>query len=219
MSKRVLLYGDSNTYGYRWGDDFRFPKGERWPDIAQELVGDKFELINEGMNGRTATCVGNIPPFVDGPDGIEDCVLSNMPLDLICVMLGTNDLQKEFCLSAVKIAHNCGQILIKAKEVMNKVKPENHCKYLLIAPIEMTKDVANSVWVEDYLGDVTIGITKEFASCYAKVAKEQGFLFFDAAPHGKACIEDGMHLSEESQRTLGQAFGEYLLDLEANGQI
>lgn len=214
MKKRVLIYGDSNTYGYRGSDHLRFEKPDRWTTIAQEYAGEGFELINKGMNGRTACCHESMFPFRNGLDYIEPCVRAHMPLHMICVMLGTNDLKRKFGLSAEDIAQGCGRVLTRAKEFMDREMPGNRCKYLLMSPIEVSENVADSGWAEDYEGEVTIEKSKAFSQCYAKVAEDKGFLFFDAALFGVPCEDDGIHLSAESHRSLGIAFGKYLLQSE-----
>lgn len=217
MKKRILLYGDSNTHGYRGSDHMRFEKPLRWTTIAGELAGEDFELINKGMNGRTACCGEPLYPFRNGLKYIEPCILSHLPLDMVCVMLGTNDLKREFGLSARDIAGNCGEVLKKAKAVMDRERPENTCKYLLMSPIEVSSDLSRSKWVDDYEGEVTIQKSKELSKCCAEVAEDEGFLFFDGALYGRPCTDDGIHLSGESHRSLGLAFGSYLIKLKEEG--
>lgn len=215
--KRILIYGDSNTHGYRGSDHFRFEEENRWTTIANKRAGDGFLIINKGMNGRTACRDEEMFPFRNGLRYVEPCIMKHKSVDMVCVMLGTNDLKKEFNLTAEDIAEDCGRVLSKAREVMNRELPQNDCKYLLMSPIEMSMDVNNSKWVDDYLGEITINISKDFARCMKAVAEREDFLFFDAALHGTPCVDDGIHLSPESQHSLGKAFGEYLLELEKQG--
>lgn len=217
IKKRILLYGDSNTHGYRGSDHLRFEKPLRWTTIAEERAGDGFELINKGMNGRTACCDEPLFPFRNGLKYIEPCILTHLPVDMVCVMLGTNDLKKEFGLSAKDIALSCGKVLAKARDVMDKTCPGNTCRYLLMSPIEVSGDLARSKWVDDYEGEVTLQKSRDFSRCYAEVAATEGFLFFDAALYGSPCTDDGIHLSGESHKSLGFAFGSYLLELEKEG--
>ena len=52
--RRVIFYGDSNTYGYDPADlaDMRYSWSQRWTSIAAERLKGQFEVIPEGMNGR-----------------------------------------------------------------------------------------------------------------------------------------------------------------------
>jgi lysophospholipase L1-like esterase len=90
--KTVVCFGDSNTWGYVPGSDGeRFPRDVRWPNRLQRLLGADWEVIAEGLNGRTAA-VDN--PVEDGRNGLPyflPCLRSHKPVDLVVVYLGTND--------------------------------------------------------------------------------------------------------------------------------
>lgn len=50
-AKRVLCYGDSNTWGRvpsGMGEE-RYPVDTRWPGILQNLLGENYEIIEEGL--------------------------------------------------------------------------------------------------------------------------------------------------------------------------
>ena len=103
MKKRILCYGDSNTWGYMVTGG-RFPEDVRWPMRLQMLLGDGYTVIEEGFNGRTTV-------FDDPVEGghksgltyLPPCVMSHSPLDLIIIMLGSNDLKKRFGMTAFTI--------------------------------------------------------------------------------------------------------------------
>ena len=92
MKKRILFYGDSNT----WGDDpdnlgKRHPEGVCWVEQLEQLLPDGYRFFNEGLCGRTTAY--DIPQE-PGRNGLEylPVVLSTVdPIDLIVIMLGTND--------------------------------------------------------------------------------------------------------------------------------
>ena len=90
--KTLVCFGDSNTWGYVPGSDGeRFPREQRWPVILQSLLGDDWEVIGEGLNGRTATIER---PDSEGRNGLPyllPCLHSHAPVDVVVVFLGTND--------------------------------------------------------------------------------------------------------------------------------
>jgi lysophospholipase L1-like esterase len=90
--KTVLAFGDSNTWGYVPGSDAaRFPREQRWPVVLQRELGDDWQVIAEGLNGRTATLDR---PDSEGRNGLPyllPCLHSHAPLDLVVIFLGTND--------------------------------------------------------------------------------------------------------------------------------
>ena len=90
--KTLVCFGDSNTWGYVPGSDGeRFPREQRWPVILQRLLGDDWDVISEGLGGRTATIDR---PDSEGRNGLPyllPCLLSHAPVDVVVVFLGTND--------------------------------------------------------------------------------------------------------------------------------
>lgn len=195
--KKVVIFGDSNTYGYRGYDGGRYNSDERWVDIAERISGDNYQIINCGMNGRIA--YNYMPPCIEA--------------DYVCVMLGSNDLLCGFGFDAETIAGLAFNVIERAKVAMDYNYPDNNCKYILISPPNITKDILNGPWSTAYEGPRTIETAMAFSSCYEKVAKENDVLFFDAAPFGETCKEDGIHLTERGHRLLGEAFGQFLLTI------
>jgi lysophospholipase L1-like esterase len=88
----VVCFGDSNTWGYvPGGDGERHPREVRWPVLLQAALGNEWEVIAEGLSGRTATIDR---PDSDGRNGLPyllPCLLSHAPVDLVVIFLGTND--------------------------------------------------------------------------------------------------------------------------------
>jgi lysophospholipase L1-like esterase len=90
--KTLVCFGDSNTWGYVPGSEGeRFPRDVRWPTQLQHLLGDEWEVIAEGLNGRTAAIER---PDSEGRNGLPyllPCLHSHAPVDLVVIFLGTND--------------------------------------------------------------------------------------------------------------------------------
>ena len=100
---RILCYGDSNTWGYISGTDHqRYGKTERWTSILADSLGSKFEIIEEGLNSRTLTS-NDTRPGKEGKNGYEyliPCLDTHDPIDLVILMLGTNELKTTYNKSA-----------------------------------------------------------------------------------------------------------------------
>lgn len=97
--KRILCYGDSNTWGYISGSDhLRYNSNERWTKLLQKNLGQDFEIIEEGLNSRTL-CSNDNRPGKEGRNGFEylkPCMDSHDKFDTIVIMLGTNELKHDF---------------------------------------------------------------------------------------------------------------------------
>jgi lysophospholipase L1-like esterase len=94
----VLCFGDSNTNGISGDDEnyVRLPAAVRWTGRLQRLLGDGYYVIEEGLNGRTTDLDYANRPGCNGRTYFGPCLQSHHPLDVVVIMLGTNDLKAEF---------------------------------------------------------------------------------------------------------------------------
>lgn len=208
--KRILIYGDSNTHGFRVDNGLRYDQKTRWTGVCQNLLGDAYEILEEGLNGRT-TCHDDYGmAFRNGLTYIEPCIRTHLPLDMICVMLGSNDLKACFNQNAESIAENAARVLEKARWVVEMKYPDTECQYVLISPPEVGAELLIGPFGWEFEGIKTIETSRAFASCFADQAVSKGFLFFDAAEHARPGTVDGLHLDAENHKKLGEAFAEWV---------
>ena len=118
MKKRILIFGDSNTWGWNPCNDLipplkRWDDEVRWPGVMQKELGDDYLVIPEGLNGRTTVWNDPIEEYRCGKDQIIPCLDSHAPLDLVIIMVGTNDLKRRYTVSAQDIANGVGIIVDK----------------------------------------------------------------------------------------------------------
>ncbi len=109
--KHLLCFGDSNTWGYVPGSGQRFPLQVRWPGVLQARLGSRWRVIEEGLNGRTTI---HQDPERDGRNArlfLGPLLESHAPLDLLILMLGTNDLMPCYASSAADVAAGVGILL------------------------------------------------------------------------------------------------------------
>ena len=109
--KTVLCYGDSNTWGYNPTTGDRFGRDERWAGVLRRTLGEGYLVIEEGLNGRTTVWDD---PLEDGRKGkvyLPPCLETHKPLDLVIIMLGTNDLKQRFSAPASDIAAGAGVLV------------------------------------------------------------------------------------------------------------
>lgn len=196
--KTVLCYGDSNTWGYDPVSQTRFPRATRWTGVLRNTLGDDYLIIEEGLNGRTTVWDDPIELDKNGATYLRPCIQTHKPMDLVIIMLGTNDLKTRFSLNAYDIAAGAG-VLVDIVQKSNTGIDASAPEVLLIAP-PPTVHYPNT---EIFVGapEKSSGFSKQ----YRKVANEKKCHFLDAGEHVESSPVDGIHLEAQMHERLGLA--------------
>ena len=107
----ILCFGDSNTWGYNPATRERFPRDVRWTGVLQAALGKDFHVIEEGLNGRTTVWEDPVEGDKVGKRHLAPCLESQAPLDLVVLMLGTNDTKQRYSAPPTDIARGIGVLL------------------------------------------------------------------------------------------------------------
>lgn len=196
--KTVLCYGDSNTWGFNAATQGRFGRDERWPGVLKQALGSDYVVIEEGLGGRTTVWDDPIEGYKNGKEYLVPCLESHRPLDLVVVMLGTNDLKKRFSLSAYDIAEGAG-VLVNIIQRSNAGPNEGAPPVLLLAPPPVTRLSNYAQMLEGAEAK-----SRELAEQYRRVASFYGCHFLDAGSIVVCTDLDGVHLDLDEHRKLGQ---------------
>ena len=198
----VVCFGDSNTYGFDQATSGRFARSVRWPGVlAAELQADAVEVIEEGLNGRTTIWDD---PYLDGRNGrsyLVPCLRSHAPVDIVAIMLGTNDTKTIFGRSAAEIAAGARALVDIA--LASGCGPDGGApKVLLIAPPGPGEVTARSeIWG---FGEAKAK-GERIPGLYRTVASLAGVAFLDASTVAGVDPEDGVHLTPQGHASLGHA--------------
>jgi lysophospholipase L1-like esterase len=106
--KTIVCFGDSNTWGADPLQGPRFNMEQRWPGVLRTELGAGYWVIEEGMCGRSVVYDDPVEDYQCGRNYLISCIQSHTPVDLLIMMLGTNDLKKRFFLPACDIAKGVG---------------------------------------------------------------------------------------------------------------
>lgn len=115
MKKHIVCYGDSNTHGYDGDTGLRFDENTRWTCLLQKYLGDNYQVIEEGLSGRTTVFDDPLHEGLNGLELITPILMSHEPVDLLIIMLGTNDTKERFGCSAEAIGIGLQRLIKKAK--------------------------------------------------------------------------------------------------------
>lgn len=198
-AKRILCYGDSNTWGkVPFGE--RFLLNERWTGRLQTLLGEEYEVIEEGLRARTTNIDDVNKPNRNGLTYLRPCLETHFPLDLCILWLGTNDLKKYFNRNAKDIAQAVKELVKIMKDVT-----EGKSKILLVSsPLVLLKPTTEE-WRFDGAYEKSLTLGEEMK----KLAEEEEIFFVDLVKEGiSPDPEEGVHLSKEMHAKIGEIFSE-----------
>jgi lysophospholipase L1-like esterase len=200
--KSILAFGDSLTWGYKALVSERHAFEDRWPNVLASKLNGRARVIEEGLNGRTTTYDDNTTGAErNGARALPMLLVTHQPLDLLIIMLGTNDLK--FRDKGAAFHSSMGmERLIELTQTCKFSGEYKAPKILIVSPPQLvpTKDV----WFNDLWGH-QLAESRLLAGHYARVAEEKGVHFFDAAKVSKAGDEDGGHLDAENTKAIGVA--------------
>nr|MBP3599050.1 hypothetical protein [Eubacterium sp.] len=202
--RRILCFGDSNTYGHA-PDGTRYDESLSWPGVLGQLLGDKFEVITEAQNGRTVAFDDPYLPGCNGMNDIEDCLERHDPLDLVVIMLGTNDLKKHFEATPQIVGKNL-------LEMCKRVQGKTDAKILLASPMLLGDQIEFSPLHLEF-GRQAVDYSFEIAPETEKVAKEVGAEFIDMALVAVVSDVDCLHLVPEEHAKVAQAVHGKVMDI------
>jgi len=204
MSRTVVCFGDSNTYGANPSEPGRHPREVRWPRVMERALGDGYEVIEEGLNGRCTVWETPIERGRNGLDYLYPCLLSHAPVDLVVIMLGTNDLKSVYRNTAADIACGAARLADEAKSSL--AGPDGTPpRVVLVAPVPVGPLTAQSeMWG---LG-AAVETSRQLARLYRIAAQDHGAVFFDAGSVAQVSPHDGVHLDATACASLGQALAE-----------
>jgi lysophospholipase L1-like esterase len=200
--KTVLCYGDSNTWGYDPATRARYPPHVRWTGVLAARLGAEYRVVEEGLNGRTTRWDDPIELGRNGLASLRPCIDSHQPLDLIVIMLGTNDLKRRFDLSASDIAQSAAALAAMAWRFAHG--PDgSHAEVLFVAPPAVT-----TLTEFDQMFDGAREKSRQFSHYYRLAAGWHHLPFFDAGSAIVSSEKDGIHFDAEEHRKLGEALAD-----------
>ena len=203
----ILCFGDSNTYGYKPDGTGRFDENIRWTQILQKKLGSGYRIIEEGLCGRTTVFQDELREGRRGLDLIGVTVEMHNPLDLMILMLGTNDCKTRYGASAAVIARGQDQVIRKARK--SSSRPFD---ILVVSPIHLGKGVGEPDFDPEF-NDSSEAVSRNLAAEYRKVALQNHAAFLNAADFASPSTTDREHLNEAGHAALAEAIYSKVLSM------
>lgn len=203
--KTILCYGDSNTYGYNPETGFRYPYEQRWTSILQKNLGDNAIVIPEGLNGRTTCFEDQIRPGRNGAVYLDPCLHTHGPIDLVVLMLGTNDMKIRFQATPTDIGKGIDRLIKMILSITPQKREDGTpSKILLMSPPYLGENLCDIPSGEEMGYQRGIEYSRRLAPIYEEWARFHQIDFLDAAKYTKASELDACHLTVQSHKTLGK---------------
>lgn len=202
--KKILCFGDSNTYGYIPNNGARYDKNTRWTGVLSLLSHGKFEIIEDGCNNRTAFAANPAGKIFTGYEILPELLTDDF--EAVALAIGINDTQFLYNLSSIEIASG-------VEKLINIVKVKSpQAKILLVAPSILTDDVLNGNFA--CLFDRTsIEKSRQLPLLYQKIAEKQNIEFLDLNSVAKTSSLDGLHYAPEQHLKIAQVIFTILSEL------
>jgi lysophospholipase L1-like esterase len=201
-SKTILCYGDSLTWGFDATGPARHSYEDRWPSVLQDGLGGVARVISEGLNGRTTAFDDHVAGADrNGARLLPSVLTTHAPLDLVIIMLGSNDMKPFTCGHAIGAKQGMERLvdIVRGHDYpIEQPVPQ----ILLVAPPPLCRAEK-----PDYsaMYDGSIEESCKLSPLYARLADETGCAFFDAGTVASTTPLDGVHLDAENTRAIGAA--------------
>ena len=215
--KNILCFGDSNTWGYNAETGARFAYDVRWTSLVQKELGDNFNIIPEGLNGRTTVYDEPYKLYKRGFDYLPVCLQSHAPLDLVVIMLGTNDSKSFFRNTAFAIGRGIRSLLDMV--TASDAGVDGRAPAILLmspVPVKPGNQQKASFDLREFAnldGHDPIVVSKGIAAEFSQKADEYGCGFLNAADFADVSSVDGIHLTADGHKALASAVVKKILEM------
>lgn len=205
-ARKILCFGDSNTWGRDpHGEGIRYPVDVRWTGLLQATLGQDYWIIEEGLGGRTTDVDDPKAPERNGKNYLLPCLVTHYPLDVVVLMLGTNDMKERFNRSPQEIASAIKGLVTLIHETA-KDKNGQPPQIILMSPPLIDESVPGTQ--ERYHGAEPK--SRELGDLYQQVAQDTGCRFIDVSRLVQPSKIDGYHLDPASHGVIANTLADIL---------
>ena len=213
---RVLVYGDSNTWGWEPVQSGfptrRYVAADRWPEVVRRALGERAEVVVDALSGRTVdidhvAAVGKLAPEAfNGLRGIAPAVARELPLDLVVVMLGTNDVANDQNRSPAQIAAGMAELVRTIRGIDGGVLTAYPAPRVLVVVPPPIGDSSRTP-IGARIDAQSQGKSQALASAYQEALEGIDGVSVVDAGEATGVIQgvDGIHLTATQQHALGVA--------------
>lgn len=216
--KTILCYGDSNTYGQNpefsvdQTKPFRHSYTSRWTGILQNLLQEQYHVVEEGLSGRTTILDNPVELHRNGLKTLPACIMSHSPVDLLIIMLGSNDLRGCFKPIPFSVINGMDAFLLECLNPAWQIAG-GEMKVLLVSPPYIKQQGEKSPWPGLFEDVDAVPLSQKMAGYYKSLADKYGINFINAADFVEASALDFVHMNAENHKKLAYALKDKVIDI------
>lgn len=203
--KKIICYGDSNTFGFNPKDGSRYDKSVRWTGILSDILGSDYEIKEEGCNNRTAFFENSDGLVKSGQNYLAHCIEKHKAFDVFILALGTNDLQKIYDISEQVVINGLENLIAKIYA---------HCpksRIILVTPVLLDKTVLDGYFSHQF-NERSIKASVWIQNIYKTFAKQNRLEIVDLNKFIKPSSYDGLHFDKKEHKAIAEKLAEQILN-------
>lgn len=200
--KKILCYGDSNTFGFNPTDYSRYDENTRWTGVLQSNLGDKYKVINEGANNRNGFVPNPQGDFYSAQIHYPELISNSENIDIIILAIGTNDLQFSYNANSNNFEQGLENLILISKKKTDNI--------IIIPPVILSENILNGFFKIQF-DKTSILKSQTIGEIYYKLAKIHNCRIFDINEFAKPSETDGLHYSKESHKLIADKLTKFIL--------
>ena len=202
--KKIVCYGDSNTFGFNPCDASRYDEQTRWTAVLQDILGDGYQIIEEGMCDRTGIADNDKGFLFSAQRHFQKCLSKTKEVDILVLWIGTNDLQFKYNLTLGQIEKGLERLIIIAQNYAEKI--------VLIPSVELSDNILGGYFSCQF-DNVSVSKSKKMNKIYKKLSRIYNLEYFDINKFAKPAAVDGLHYDTNGHKIIAQKLSEFLLKI------
>lgn len=199
--KKILCYGDSNTYGYNPADGSRFDDKIRWTALLQYNLGNDYKIIEEGICDRTGFADNDKGFLFSAQRHFPKMITKTKDIDLLILALGTNDLQFQYDISVGAIEKGLENLIRLAQTKAKKI--------IIIPPVILNEKVLEGFFNFQF-NETSIVKSRKIGRIFRQIANANQCFYFDINKFANPSDFDGLHYDENAHKLIADKMTEFI---------
>lgn len=199
--KKILCYGDSNTFGFNPTDNSRYDENTRWASVLQKILGEEYKIVNEGMCDRTGFVNNPKGYMFSGPKHFPKIISKAEDIDLLILWVGSNDLQNQYDISMGAVE--------KGLETLVKLGVEKAKNIIIIPSVILSEKVLAGPFSFQF-NETSVVKSRKVGKIFRTIANVYKCAFFDVNKIVAPSDFDGLHYDENGHKLIAENLAEFI---------